>query len=91
MGFFSIADSVAAVETMQPFALNVPPNGTTIGPDVPAAPLWMCDAVGGLSNPESLVNFQHACSFFGRIVITACPEPFGAPLGTSTAPVSFAR
>ena len=41
---------------MQPVGLNAAPRGTTTGPDTPAPPLWMCEAVG-LPMPEN-VDFQ---------------------------------
>jgi hypothetical protein len=69
---------------------NVAPvdNGTTILPEVPAAPTWMCAAVGVLT-PLSDVKVQQTLPVLVLRVTTAFAVPLGAPARVSAAPVIF--
>src|ERR1700757_4049102 len=82
-----MAAMVAAGAVTQPFSLNVPPKGTTIGPALPLLPLWMCAAVGFV-NPLSLLKLQQTFRVLPRSLTLTWALPVGAPLDTSFLPAS---
>src|SRR6266511_499061 len=82
----------SALTSVQPDLL-LPPSadadlkkGTTIGPAAPAAPLWMCEAVG--DTPVQLTVQQ---TWPSVTLSSVEPVASGLPGGTSTSPVRLAR